>query len=198
MEKIYIEDLQFIRSMIAKTHREIDPGISMFIAWGILFMVGYIGTHILIAENATRLINSMWFTIYAIGFPLSAFLIYRLIKRQKNEGIVSNIYIQICQLWCILGTIGIVWINFGLGKNFLGDISFVWAWILAVGLCMMGIIHLRLWLISGLGVFIGIAVAVFVPDYQFIVLGTTLGIGFIVPAVVIYLRLRGLNTNDQR
>ena len=75
-----VENLQFMRLAIEKTRRDFDPGSAIFITWGLLCLVGYTATHFLVASKNYAAINTVWFSLSAIGYPLSIFFGYRLFK----------------------------------------------------------------------------------------------------------------------
>jgi len=197
-EKQLAEDLKFMRSMIERAHREVDPGAPIFITWGLICLFGYTATHFLIARQMCIWINRVWLSLYAVGFPLSFFFMYKITKRQMARGAVSHISRQVGWVWIILVVNGIVFGTFGLGRNFLGDISFLWAWIYAIGLSMTGILYSKEWLFGGLGVFVGVLAAVFIEPYAYVVLGVVMCLGCIVPAVIALRRLRRLEKEDEQ
>lgn len=195
-EKELNENLKFMRSVIERTHREFDPGAPIFICWGVLCLIGYTGAHFLIAQQMYVWINRMWYALYAVGIPFSIFYSYRMENRQFKLGSVSHISKQIGRIWMILVLNGIVFGTFGLGRNFLGDIHFFWAWIYALGLSMTGIVYSKEWLIAGIGVFVGILAAVFIKPYAYIILGIAMCIGCVVPSIIAMRRLRRLEKAD--
>jgi len=197
-EKQLAEDLKFMRSMIERTHREIDPGAPIFITWGLICLIGYIVTHFLIAQQMYIWINRLWLSLYAVGFPLTFFFGYRIGKRQMVRGAVSYVSKQVWWVWMILIANGILWGTFGLGRNFFGDIGFLWAWIYGIGLSMTGVLYSKEWLFGGLGVFVGILAAVFIEPYAYVVLGVIMCLGCTVPSVIALRRLRRLEKEDEQ
>ena len=179
-----------MRSAIERTRRDFDPGAAIFITWGLLCLVGYTATHFLVAGKAYAMINTVWFSLYAVGIPLSVFFSYRLSKRQMIRGSVPFINVQIGWIWGIMVANGIVWGTFGLGRGFITDISFLWAWIYAISLSMTGVVYSREWLIGGIGIFAGMAIAVFVEPYAYLILGLVMCGGCVIPSLITLKRLR--------
>jgi hypothetical protein len=191
------DDLQFMRSVIEKTHRQIDPGIPIIITWGLICLVGYPTMQWLIAQQKFDWINPLWFSLYAIGFPLSFFFCYRLNKKQLTKGQISHVTKQVGQVWGILVVNGIVLGTFGLGRGRLfNDIGFMWAWIYCIAVSMMGIVYSKEWLYAGIGLFIGILLALLLRSYSYIILGLAVGGACIVPSIIALRRLRRLEKED--
>ena len=195
-EKELAENLQFMRLAIEKTRRDFDPGAAIFITWGLLCLIGYTATHFLIAHQAYSKINTVWFSLYGIGVPLSMFFGYRISKRQNTQGVVPYIYIQIGWIWGIMVASGIVFGTFGVGRSFFSDISFLWAWIYAISLSMTGVVYSKEWLIGGLGIFAGMVVAVFVEPYAYLILGFAMCAGCVIPSLITQKRLRDVEKEN--
>ena len=195
-EEKFTENLQFMRSAIERTRRDFDPGTAIFITWGLLCLVGYTATHFLIANQAYAKINTVWFSLYGIGFPLSMFFGYRLSKRQENHGIVPYIYIQIGWIWGITITSGIIFGTFWFGRCFVSDINFLWAWVYAISLSMTGVVYSKEWLMGGIGIFVGMLAAVFLKQYAYLILGIAMCAGCVVPSLITQKRLRDVEKEN--
>ncbi len=197
--KQFADDLQFMRSIIEKTHRQIDPGIPIIITWGLICLVGYPATQWLIAQQRYDWINPLWWALYAIGFPLSFLFIYRLSRSQFVKGQISHVVKQVGLIWWVLITNGIILGSFGIGKGRLfADIGFMWAWIYCIAISMMGIVYSKEWLYAGIGIFVGILLALALKPYSYVVLGLATGAGCIIPSIIALRRLRRLGKEDER
>ncbi len=191
-QNLVAEDLKFIRSIVERTHREIDPGAPTLIMWGLLCLIGYTATHILMPYQMYRQINNVWLTLYAIGFPLSLFFGYKLYKREEIRGVRSHISRQIGWIWFIMIGNGILWGTFRFGGRFLGDINFWWALILGLALSMTGIVYSKEWLWAGIGVFFGMLAAIFIKPYTYLILGLATCLGCVIPSIIALRRLHRL------
>jgi hypothetical protein len=189
-EEELVENIRFMRSAIEKTRQDFDPGTAIFITWGLLCLVGYTATHFLIANQDYAKINTVWFSLYWIGIPLSVFFGYRLSRRQENRGFVPYIYIQIGWIWGVMIISGVIFGNFGLGRAFFTDLHFLWAWIYAIALSMTGIVYSKEWLMGGIGIFIGMLVAVFIKEYAYLILAIAMCAGCVIPSLITQKRLR--------
>jgi len=195
-QKTVADDLRFMRLAIEKTRRDFDPGTAIFITWGLLCLIGYTATHFLIAHQDYAKINTVWFSLYGIGVPLSMFFGYRISKRQEYRGIVPYIYIQIGWIWGLMITSGILFGTFGLGRSFFNDIHFLWAWIYAISLSMTGIVYSKEWLMGGIGIFIGMLAAVFLKQYAYLILGFAMCAGCVIPSLITQKRLRNVEKEN--
>jgi len=195
-EKELVENLQFMRSAIERTRRDFDPGTAIFITWGLLCLVGYTASHFLISQQAYAKINTVWWSLYAVGFPLSIFFGYRLSKRLETRGIVPYIYIQIGWIWGLMITNGIVFGTFGLGRGFFTNLHFLWAWIYAMALSMTGVVYSKEWLMGGIGIFAGMLAAVFLKQYAYLILGFAMCAGCVVPSLITQKRLRDVEKEN--
>ncbi len=196
IEENFAENLQFMRSAIEKTRRDFDPGTAIFITWGLICLVGYTATHFLIAHQAHAKINTVWFSLYGIGIPLSMFFGYRLSKRQENRGIVPYIYIQIGWIWGITVASGIIFGTFWFGRISVSDINFLWAWVYAIALSMTGVVYSKEWLMGGIGIFVGMLAAIFLKQYAYLILGIAMCAGCVIPSLVTQKRLRDVEKEN--
>lgn len=190
------ENLQFMRLAIERTRRDFDPGTAIFITWGILCLIGYTSSHFLIVHQAYAKINTVWLSLYGVGFPLSIFFGYRLSKRQEYRGIVPYIYIQIAWIWGIMIVSGIAFGTFGLGRGFFTDLHFLWAWIYAIALSMTGIVYSKEWLMGGIVIFAGMVAAVFLKQYACLILGFAMCAGCVIPSLITQKRLRNVEKEN--
>ena len=190
------ENLQFMRLAIERTRRDFDPGVAIFITWGLLCLIGYTAAHFLVAQQAYAKINTVWLSLYAIGVPLSGFFGYRISKRQNIQGTVPYIYIQIGWIWGIMVASGIIFGTFGLGRSFFRDIHFLWAWIYAISLSMTGVVYSKEWLMGGIGILAGMIAAVFLKEYAYLILGFTMCAGCVIPSLITQKRLRSVEKEN--
>ena len=59
-EKELVENLEFMRSAMAKARRDFDPGAVGMIAWGLACLIGYVAMHFLATPTHYKLILPMW------------------------------------------------------------------------------------------------------------------------------------------
>jgi hypothetical protein len=179
------EDLRFMRLMIERTQRQIDPLSPVMIVWGIICLVGYPASHWLAEQGRFRQIATLWLGLGALGIILTAVFVFRLVRSEIMRGVRSRILFQICMVWFILSANGIIW-----SLLFPTNQFFPWAMLYAIALSMMGILYTKEWLIAGIGVFVAIIVSALLRPYSSFILGTAMGLGCIIPALIAQKRLR--------
>lgn len=191
------DDLKFMRSIIERTQRQIDPAAPIMITWGFICLFGYLATHWLAVEQLFRYIWWLWLIVcWPVGFILSIFFGYRVRKREIRRGVRSYVSKQIGWVWAILVPNGIIWTLLGILRDPFGAPGFLWASIYGIGLSMMGILYSREWLIAGIGIFVAIIVATFAKPYAYIILGVVMGLGCIIPGLMAQQRVRRWENED--
>lgn len=189
-------DLKFIRSMMERTQRQIDPASPIMITWGLICLFGYPASHWLAMRGQHIQINRLWWALWLLGGLLSMFFGCRMKKREMNRGIRSYISRQIAWVWAILVVNGVVWMKSGILRDLFGGPGFIWAALYGIGISMMGILYSKEWLVAGIGIFIMILVAAVVKPYAYIILGAAMGLGCIIPALIAQRRMRRWERED--
>ena len=184
------DDLKFIRAMVERTHREIDPEAFSMITWGLVCMVIYFGTYFLAIHKMFNCIPYVLFPSLAVGGIVGGISSYRVSKRQKAQGMVSHIWKQLNWVWLILLPNAVLWSILGLFKDYFGGPGFIWAAVYAIALSMTGIIYSKEWLFGGIAIFVAIIIASFLRPYSYLILGTVMGMACIIPAIIAHRRFR--------
>ncbi len=183
------EDIAYIKSMINKTQKVIDPGAYFFILWGIIIIIG---NGILPVINPNW-IQWFWIVAATIGSILS-FIIGAFIfpKTSKCATLLSK---QIGQIWGTFGwtAILILFLSFFFPQNIDGtQVGFVVYTLMALALFSTGIIYLKEYYVAGILVFIGGILSYFNPTLLAISLtGLLAGGSIIVLGVLALIRLQG-------
>ena len=94
-EKEFKENLEFMRSAIEKTHREIDPEAFSMIIWGLVCIVVYYGIYFLAIYRRLSWMPYVLFPALAVGGIVGFISSYRVSKRQKAQGMVSHVWKQL-------------------------------------------------------------------------------------------------------
>ena len=190
------EDIKFMRRIVERTHRRIDPGAPIMITWGTICMIGMPGTQWLVNHGMQDWIGRMWIGLSAIGFALTLLFVYQIRKRELAHGVSSVISGQIGLVWNILWPNGVLWTVLGLYTDPYGGPGFLWAALYGIGLSMMGILYSKEWLIAGIAVFISIPIAKFALPYSYTILGVVMGLACIVPGMIALRRMRQWEAED--
>jgi len=196
-QKVSVDDLKFIRDMVERTHREIDPEAPVMIVWGLICLIGYTSIYFLVTHQLYNWIWPVYLPLLAIGGCVTIVSGIRVSKQQKKAGVISQVSKQIGWVWCIVLVHGVVWSTLGLFYDFFGGPGFLWAMVYSIALSMTGIIFSREWLFGGILIFAGMVIAFFIKDYAYIILGLAMGTGCIIPAIIAQKRyLRQKREND--
>jgi hypothetical protein len=183
-QTIAADDLKFMRSVIEKTHKEIDPEAPVMIVWGLVCMIGYTAIYFLVMHQLYKWIWRVYLPLLAIGVCVTVVSCIRVSKRQKKAGLVPQLSKQIGWVWMVVLTHGVVWSTLGLFFDFFGGPGFLWAMVYSIALSMTGIIYSREWLWGGIGIFAGMVAAFIIKDYAYLILGLAMGAGCIIPAII--------------
>jgi hypothetical protein len=183
-QKIADDNLKFMRSVVEKTHKEIDPEAPVMIVWGLVCMIGYTAIYFLVMHQLYKWIWPVFLPLLAIGACVTIVSGIRLSKRQKKAGLVPQLSKQIGWVWIIVLAHGVVWSMLGLFFDFFGGPGFLWAIVYSIALSVIGIIYSREWLFGGIGIFVGMVVAFIIKDYAYLILGIAMGLGCIIPAII--------------
>ena len=183
-QTIAADDLKFMRSVIEKTCRKIDPGWPIIITWGLILMIGF---PLLYFLKIRQLDNWLWrvqWLLVVIGFSISIYFVTKAIKRERKAGLISGLSKQIYWIFIILSANGIIWTCFDLFRDHIGGFGFLWTAICGLELSMVGILYSREWLYGGIAIFAGIIAALFTDPYAYVILGIVIGPACIIPAII--------------
>jgi hypothetical protein len=150
-------------------------------------MIGYSAIYFLVKQHLYKWIWPVYLPLLAIGVCVTVASGIRVSKRQKKAGLVPQISNQIGCVWMIVLAHGSVWSMLSLFSDFFGGRNFpgfLWAMVYSIALCMTGIIHSKEWLWGGIGIFAGMVAAFIIKDYALLILGFTMGMGCIIPAII--------------
>jgi len=188
-------DLKFMRSIIEKTSRVYDPRWPVMIIWGLIFLTGLpLTQYCLVKPQFKEFIQPMWIILWVIGAFVGIFDGYRCEVREKKTGYASRLSNQLGLIWFILLLNGSVW-SIGPFSVFFGKQAFLWAAIFGFGLSVSGILSSKEWLFGGVAIFISILAASLIKEYAYVILGIAIGLGCIIPAIVIQRNYRKQEKN---
>jgi hypothetical protein len=178
-------DLKFMRSIIEKTSRIYDPRWPVMIVWGLIFLIGLpLTQYCLVKPQFKEFIPPMWIILWVIGAFVGIFSGIRCEMRERKTGYVSKVSNQLGLIWYILLLNASVW-SFGPFSVFFGKQAYLWAAVFGFGLSISGILSSKEWLFGSVAIFISILAASLIKDYAYVILGIAIGLGCIIPAIVI-------------
>jgi hypothetical protein len=182
------EDIAYIKSMIHRTQRVIDPGAYFFILWGIIIIIG----NGILPLISPKLIEIYWLTAAPIAaivsFIIGAFIFP---KTSRCATLLSK---QIGQLWGTFGWSAILIMFLGfffpqkIDCTLLGLIIYI---LMALTLFATGIIYKAEYYVAGVLVFIAAILSSFYPSMAAVSLtGFLSGGSLIVLGILALLRLK--------
>jgi hypothetical protein len=182
---VLTDDIKFMRSVIEKTYRVIEPGSTLFIVLGLIFLTGLPAMQFLLTSPQLKVfIQPMWIILWVIGAAVGIFGGFTSEIREKKSGYVSQLSNQIGFIWYILLLNGTIWAGLALFNISFGNPAFLWALILGFGLSVTGILSSKEWLFAGVAIFIAILAAAIIEHYAYVILGIVMGLGCIIPAII--------------
>ena len=187
-EKIAADDIKFMRSVVEKTYKQVNPDTHTMIMWGVICLITYPAIHFLIKNQLFKWIWVVFLPLVAIGLCY-IFVTWILInKREKKAGFISYLKRQIALVWVVIMVMhGLTWSILGTAFNnyCAGDPGFLFAILFSIALSITGIFHSKEWLYGGMLIFVGTLLAFFINDYSCFILGLATGAGLIIPAIIV-------------
>ncbi len=181
------DDLKFMRSAMEKSYRELKPNIHIMVTTGLVSMLANIMIYFLKTHQLDRWIWPVMISIISALFLYAVISLVRIAKNERRVGFISNIKTQVAGVWIFIILHGLAWTVLAmLFKNFSGgDPAFIWAMLFSIGLCVLGFFHSKEWFFGAILIFAGMVLTYFVEESAYIILGLTMGAGFIIPAIIV-------------
>ena len=89
------DDLKFIRSVIEKTCRKIDPGWPIMIAWGLIIMIGFQEAYFLKIRQLDTWKWPIYLLLLVISFCVAIYFGANATMRVRKAGLISKLSKQI-------------------------------------------------------------------------------------------------------
>lgn len=181
------EDIAYIKSMIHRTQKVIDPGAYFFILWGVIIIIGN-GILPLINPN---LIKIYWIIVAPTAAILSSLFGAFMLPKPSCLTLLSK-------------QIGLLWATFGWGAMLLLFLAFFFPQqidgiqlgllvyiLMAITLCATGIIYMREYYIAGVIIFIAAILSYFYPTVLAVsITGFLAGGSMVILGILALVRLR--------
>ena len=187
-------DLAYIRNLIERTDRRIDPHAFHYVHWGFIVLLWYPLAKWFELQGNLKMM--MWLGIGAVvtGVALSVgreMILQKHPRLEAENTYVSNQIMWITFLCIAAGAIlSAVSPNFGFidGPN----IPTMWGIVYAVMASMIGVVYRRAFLYAGIFIFLGAVVAIVLPQWNGFIVGPAMGLGMIVPGLQAERRVKQL------
>jgi hypothetical protein len=191
-------DLDFVRRLVARTERRIDPHAFHFVHWGLIVLVWYPLANLFERQGRYEWLTAVCIAAPALGILLSVVREIRLGKNPRLPGEDTLISTQVGWITggCITAGVVLSTALPALQAIEPRDTSVVWGFVYANLAFMVGVVYRREFLWSGIVIFAASIAAVAVRDYDGFILGPAMGLGLAVPGWMAERRVRRLREED--
>jgi hypothetical protein len=193
-----IDDLQFIRGVLERTERRIDPHAFHYVLWGLIVFVWYPLAHwFQMQANLTAMLY-LGVGSVALGSFLSGFLEWRRSRKAPLERENTFVSRQVGKVTAGALTAAIVVSAVGPATGMVpGEkIPVVWGIAYAVMAYNVGVVYRSEFLWAGVAIFAGSLAALALPEAQGYILGPVMGLGMLIPGVMAEMRVRRMRVSD--
>jgi MFS family permease len=192
------EDLQYIRRIMDRAGRSIDPHLFHLVHWGAIVLLWYPAENLLERAGHSSLEVALGGVALLLGAVLSATLEFRLKGRPRLEG--GNPHVERQVLFAVFGplVLGTILSALGPATGFIEGpfIPCLWGLVYALIAYGVGIVYTPEWIWAGAFIFAGTIAAILVSGFAGIILGPTMGLGMIVPGIIAERRVKRIREED--
>lgn len=185
-QKINVDDLKFMRSVMEKTYRKIKPETHDAIMWGLICMVGYISIHFLSKYGLSKWIAPLYMFLISLGILGTVVSGFIWIRRQKKKGFIPKVVFQLTGIAISVMFPIIFWDMMGLFKNVFCQAGFIYPMGISVMLGAYGALYSKAGYLGSAIIFAGMLLAFLAREQAcpMIILGISTGLGIIIPAII--------------
>lgn len=192
------DDLSFIKQVLDRTHRMIDPHAFHYVHWGGIVLIWYPLANLFIDLGRQAWVLPLSVVAIALGMALSTFREIRLARRPRLEG--QNTFVGRQVVWILAVSLGAGGALSGLAPatGFIegADVPIIWGLAYANMAFMIGVIYTRDFLVAGAFIFLGCVAAMLFQAQCGYILGPVMGLGLIVPGIRAECRVRLLQEDN--
>ena len=193
-------DLDYIRDVVRKTHARIDTHAFHTVWWGALVLVWYPLSNWLQNRELFTWMAGVIAGAMVLGFLGSFLLEFRLRFKPRLKG--ENTFIARQAILIVYANIAGACVLSALGPDtgFIAgpNVPIIWGLAYANIAFMLGVVYTREYLVAGLAIFLGAALAILFQRYAGYILGPFMGLGMIIPGVMGERRVRRLMREDEQ
>ena len=187
-------DLDFIRGVITRTDRRVDPHAFHYVHWGAIVLLWYPLAEYFEHQENGKAMALLGIGAVVLGAVLSTVREMRLAKAPRLEGENTFVARQMMQITFLCIGAGAILSAIAPKTGFIDgpDIPTLWGLVYATMACMLGVVYRRAFLYAGLFIFAGSIAAVLLPHWNGYILGPVMGLGMIVPGLQAEARVKRL------
>lgn len=193
-------DLAFIREVVARTQRRIDPHAFHYVHWGAIVLVWFPLGNLLSARGRLDLLAALGAAALLLGAALSVGRELRLRGRPRLAAQETFVAQQVRQITAATIGAGLLLSALAPATGFVAgpDVPIIWGFVYATLASMIGVVYERDFRIAGAAIFVASLVAVVFRDHAGYVLGPVMGLGMIVPGLRAEARVRAMEATGPR
>lgn len=188
------DDLDFIKQVLDRTHRLIDPHAFHYVHWGAIVLIWYPLANLFTDLGMLGWVLPLSIVAVALGMGLSTFREIRIARRPRLVGENTFVGRQVVLILAVSLGAGGVLSGLAPATGFIegADVPIVWGLAYANMAFMIGVIYTRDFLVAGAFIFLGCVAAMLFQAHCGYILGPIMGMGLIVPGVLAERRVRQL------
>ncbi|MHC4821745.1 MAG: hypothetical protein ACYTDX_08520 [Planctomycetota bacterium] len=192
-------DLQYIRQVLDKTHRRIDPHAWHFVWWGGIVLLWYPTHNLLQLDGVSGVLLPLGLLAMAIGITGSGIFEWRMRRRPRlaaeNTFIGRQIMIVVYSCVGAASVLSAVGPPTGIVPG--PQVPVIWGFSYSVMALGVGVVYSREYLASAAVIFAGAVAAMLFPDFNGLILGPCMGLGLIVPGLIAERRVKRMMVEDE-
>jgi hypothetical protein len=191
-------DVEFLRDLLGRTRRRVDPHAFHMVLWGGLVLLAYPVLNAL--QNAERMREMLVVGGIALGLGVlgSLLLEWRLRHGPRLEAEDTALSRHVARIVLVNVLAGAVLSVLAPASRWIEgwSVPVVWGFVYASMAIHIGLVYSRDFVWSGVFLFAGACAAMFLPAHAGYVLGPVMGLGMIVPGVLAERRVQRLRRED--
>ena len=192
------QDLQYIRGLIERTDRRIDPHAFHYVHWGAIVLVWYpLAKWFEIHGNAAAM---AWVGLAAVALGTTLSLVREMRLREAPRLEAENTYVSTQIMLATFVSIGggVFLSAFSPAFGFIDgpNIPTLWGLVYATMASMIGIVYRRAFLYAGAFIFLASLVAIALPQWNGFIVGPAMGLGMIIPGIQAERRVQQMRTES--
>lgn len=195
-----VADVEFLRALLARAQRRVDPHAFHFVVWGALVGLWYPLSTWLLARGDALAAGLVGGVALAVGVTASVVLERRLGARGRLAGEDTSLGRRVAQVTGGNIAAGVVLSVVAPATGFVAGpmVPVLWGLVYASLAFHVGLVYTREFVGSGAAIFVGTCVAMGLGDRCGYVLGPVMGLGMIVPGLLAERRVRRMRDEDAR
>ena len=190
-------DLEFIRDVVDRTDRRVDPHAFHYVHWGAIVLIWYPLANWFQMQGMHAWMIGLGIGALVLGILLSAVREILLARNPRLVGENTSLAQQMMLVTFACIGAGVVLSTLAPPFHFIEGkhIPTLWGRVYANMAVMIGIIYRREFLYAGLFIFAGAIAGLILPSHNGFILGPAMGLGLMVPGLAAVRRVKRMRTD---